>query len=608
MIYCEYKYNYYDNDFRNYMFIEFEDYSEIGIEVMGILENRTQIIISLFDKMIKVNYKKIAIDKFNYLYLIDDKYVVYAGMMCRQYAYLDKTMYTSESDDYCLNRRFPFVFSELVYGDSPIVDYEKLAHIVNYEFPAQVIAVFDVNQYYIRKLNDRSLLNDNDDKLHTFAKRFTSHLNLYELLQNNQDRQIITDNYDYNHVVNYLNMVIEKLQEYLSQFNCKVFCITEHEKVLLLEKTLVIYVGVKGSRSSFRDKTHKNGNVIDRYSIIIQELTYNELYNQPKFSKFVKSIHLMDGIGYNSQNHNNLHYRPFKTGDLNEIIIKGEHPQFWQTSNFEYVNKRLPDLRLRERYDTWEGFLYNFIVYELTVNGKTVINIAHTTNSKAVLEGYKILKSIDKYSCLYYGPLGEISEWGDAIRYLVNEAKMTKWKNVKKKGSVQSLLAEKVSFYIIEKYIKNKDDVDEVYTEVMKEANNNIGLPFERYTYDISEYKWKSEELMLECVEKVFKKNTVIHQYRPYFLRSKKGQMSYDVFVCGKNIAFEYQGKQHFEPVDYFGGEKHYEEQTERDTLKKKLSEENGITLIYVNYDEDVSVELIKEKVNQAIGNPDINN
>ena len=35
--------------------------------------------------------------------------------------------------------------------------------------------------------------------------------------------------------------------------------------------------------------------------------------------------------------------------------------------------------------------------------------------------------------------------------------------------------------------------------------------------------------------------------------------------------------------------------------LKKKLSEENGVTLIYVNYDEDVSVELIKEKVAQVL-------
>ena len=106
---------------------------------------------------------------------------------------------------------------------------------------------------------------------------------------------------------------------------------------------------------------------------------------------------------------------------------------------------------------------------------------------------------------------------------------------------------------------------------------------------------------MLECVGKVFRKNTVIHQYRPYFLRSPKGQLSYDVFVCGKNIAFEYQGKQHFEPVDFFGGEKHFQEQVERDKLKKKLSEENGVTLIYVNYDEDVSVELIKEKVAQVL-------
>ena len=71
--------------------------------------------------------------------------------------------------------------------------------------------------------------------------------------------------------------------------------------------------------------------------------------------------------------------------------------------------------------------------------------------------------------------------------------------------------------------------------------------------------------------------------------------------MCGKNIAFEYQGKQHFEPVDFFGGEKHFQEQVERDKLKKKLSEENGVTLIYVNYDEDVSVELIKEKVAQVL-------
>ena len=76
--------------------------------------------------------------------------------------------------------------------------------------------------------------------------------------------------------------------------------------------------------------------------------------------------------------------------------------------------------------------------------------------------------------------------------------------------------------------------------------------------------------------------------------------MSYDVFVYGENIAFEYQGKQHFEPVEYFGGEEHFEEQRKRDDLKFKLSEENGIVLIYVNYWEDITPNLIKEKVIEA--------
>ena len=76
--------------------------------------------------------------------------------------------------------------------------------------------------------------------------------------------------------------------------------------------------------------------------------------------------------------------------------------------------------------------------------------------------------------------------------------------------------------------------------------------------------------------------------------------MSYDVFVYGEKIAFEYQGKQHFEPVEYFGGKEHFEEQRKRDELKLKLSKENGIVLIYVNYWEDISTEAIREKVMDA--------
>lgn len=600
MIYCDYQYNYSDYDFYNYTFIEKNDYETINPLVLKILDERTSAIISLFDRHLKLEYNKISLDRYNYVYIIDGHYVLFAGMMQRRYPYLDKTMYTKETDDYYLNRNYPFVFSELIYSDKEFVDYEAFAKNIKLEFPAQQVAVFNIDQYHIRDLNDRSFSHDNDDKFHTFAERFKGYFNLYELLKDNHARQTITDNYDYNEIVGYFEDVLKKLDEHFGLFNYKTFPISKHEKVLVIEESLVVYVGVKGSRSSFRDKQNYTGNIIDRYAVVIQELTFNELYNQTKLSKFIKTIHLMNGTGYAPETYNNIYYRPFKTGDTNEIIVKSEHPEFWQTSNFEYVNYNLPQLNLHERYASWKGFEYHFIVYELTVNGKTAISVEFTTKPKAVLEGYNILKSIDKYASIYYGPLGEESEWGEAIKSLVTEAKMTKWKCVKKKGRCQSLLAEKVSYYIITKFIKNKSDVATVQKEVMREAEENIDKPFERYVYDIIDYKWKSEELMLECVEKVFRKNTVIHQYRPYFLRSSKGQLSYDVFVCGKNIAFEYQGKQHFEPVDFFGGEKHFQEQVARDKLKKRLSDENGVTLIYVNYNEDVSVELIKEKVAKA--------
>lgn len=73
--------------------------------------------------------------------------------------------------------------------------------------------------------------------------------------------------------------------------------------------------------------------------------------------------------------------------------------------------------------------------------------------------------------------------------------------------------------------------------------------------------------------------------------------MSYDVFIAGLNVAIEYQGKQHFEPVDFFGWEEGYRKTVERDKLKKQLSDEHGVKLIYINYWEDITMKLIDEKV-----------
>lgn len=64
-------------------------------------------------------------------------------------------------------------------------------------------------------------------------------------------------------------------------------------------------------------------------------------------------------------------------------------------------------------------------------------------------------------------------------------------------------------------------------------------------------------------------------------------------------VAIEYQGKQHFEPVEIIGGKDSLEKQKERDSLKRKLSEENGVKLVYINYWDDITPDLIKERIEE---------
>ena len=46
-------------------------------------------------------------------------------------------------------------------------------------------------------------------------------------------------------------------------------------------------------------------------------------------------------------------------------------------------------------------------------------------------------------------------------------------------------------------------------------------------------------------------------------------------------MAIECQGIQHFKPVNFFGGEEYFIKTIERDNIKQKLCENNGIKIIY---------------------------
>lgn len=136
--------------------------------------------------------------------------------------------------------------------------------------------------------------------------------------------------------------------------------------------------------------------------------------------------------------------------------------------------------------------------------------------------------------------------------------------------------------------------------KVMSNALNKAFINNDYFCYSDGKIKWKSEYLVYQIVKTIYPLQT-IYQYRPFFLKTDKGQLSYDIFINGLNVAIEYQGKQHFTAVDFFGGEEAFKDNQRRDAIKLQLSKENGIKLIYIDYKETISEELIKNKINEAI-------
>ena len=91
--------------------------------------------------------------------------------------------------------------------------------------------------------------------------------------------------------------------------------------------------------------------------------------------------------------------------------------------------------------------------------------------------------------------------------------------------------------------------------------------------------KWKHELTLFHAVRKKYP--DTLYQYRPAWL----GRQSLDLDIPSLHTAIEYQGIQHFHPVDFFGGEEALLARQELDSQKKRLSGENNVRLIEWPYD-----------------------
>jgi Zn finger protein HypA/HybF involved in hydrogenase expression len=71
-----------------------------------------------------------------------------------------------------------------------------------------------------------------------------------------------------------------------------------------------------------------------------------------------------------------------------------------------------------------------------------------------------------------------------------------------------------------------------------------------------------------------------------------QNELKFDFYLPEYNTCIEYNGKQHYIPINYFGGEKSFKYQLIRDKIKSEYCENNNIKLIIIKYDEDILEKL----------------
>ena len=145
----------------------------------------------------------------------------------------------------------------------------------------------------------------------------------------------------------------------------------------------------------------------------------------------------------------------------------------------------------------------------------------------------------------------------------------------------------------------------------------------EKYKYNVKSFKSGGKKMEIICPKHgVFEQAPAIHKYGHGCpkCKSTKGENAIRIFLEIADIDFEeqktfeglkdknplfadfylhkintvleYNGSQHYEAVDFFGGEKALERTQKSDKLKKQYCKENGINFEVIRYDEDVETRM----------------
>jgi hypothetical protein len=98
---------------------------------------------------------------------------------------------------------------------------------------------------------------------------------------------------------------------------------------------------------------------------------------------------------------------------------------------------------------------------------------------------------------------------------------------------------------------------------------------------------WLEENNILFIPQKQFKN----------CIGERKRRLSFDFYIPEKNLCIEFDGKQHFKSIEYWGGEEGLKRRQQSDKIKTEFCQKNNINLLRVSYSENIREKLLSSLI-----------
>jgi hypothetical protein len=109
---------------------------------------------------------------------------------------------------------------------------------------------------------------------------------------------------------------------------------------------------------------------------------------------------------------------------------------------------------------------------------------------------------------------------------------------------------------------------------------------------------WMAQTHLAQCVEEVLPTFKVVREAAPAWLVPQR----LDIFVPALSLAIEYQGEQHFLPLDHLGGDAGLSDRKDLDDRKRAACRANGVTLIEWHFADPISEQTVRARLGPWLG------